>query len=346
MIESLLANVPDHIYFKDKEGRYLRASRSLSDFLRINMSDVVGRTDADLFPPDIAVESAQLERIVMDTGVPLIAKEESARVHGARHWVSTTKVPWRSESGSVIGILGISRVITKRKEAEEQLRQSRERLRDLTVHLQMQREQELSGLAREIHDTLIQSLAAIKMDISALGRHTLNGSREAAEVLGSMNSLVDETIQTARSLCFELRPSELDDLGLCAAVRGYVESFEKRSGIKCDLSLSCEPDSETTERSTAVYRVLQEALSNVALHAEASKVTVILKDASDTLELEIADDGKGIDPDRQRDPLEFGITGIKEQVRSLGGTISITGTPGKGTTVRVSLRFTGDRREW
>ena len=152
-----------------------------------------------------------------------------------------------------------------------------------------------------------------------------------------MIDLTDSTIQTTRNLCAELRPSVLDDLGLAEAVRWYAEDYSKRSGIRCDVSIVPENLSAEEERSTAVFRIFQETLTNVALHAEATMVKAELRSASGNLELEVKDNGKGITWKQLTDPKSFGLIGIRERIKAFGGEDRITGVPGKGTVVKVRI---------
>ena len=234
-------------------------------------------------------------------------------------------------------ILGIITDITERKKAEKTLSESREQLRNLAAHLQSIREEERALVAREIHDELGQALTALKMDLSWLDKKLPEEQSPLLKKTKSMSQLIDSTIQTVQRLSSELRPGLLDDLGLLAAMEWQAEEFQKRTGIACELSLGPQEIDLDQERSTAIFRIFQETLTNISRHASATKATVNLAEKGAQLELTIKDDGKGITEEKISDPKSLGLIGIQERVHFLGGDIDIKGIRNKGTTVTVSV---------
>jgi len=234
-------------------------------------------------------------------------------------------------------VQSIWRDITKRKLAEEELKSSQEQLRNLADHLQSVREQERTSMAREIHDELGQALTALKMDISWLGKRLPKDQESLFEKTKSMSNLMDMTIKTVKRLSTELRPGILDDLGLIPAIEWQAEEFENRTGIRCKLGVVPEDIIVDPDRSTAIFRILQEALTNIARHAQATRVTMSLKEKDATVELKVRDNGKGITEEQISQPKSFGLVGIRERVHSCGGVVKIKGAPGKGTTITVSI---------
>lgn len=229
------------------------------------------------------------------------------------------------------------RDITERKRAQEERQRSIEQLRALTARLQSVREEERKRVAREIHDQLGQALTAIKIDLSALVRESSVDQKHRSERTSSILKLVDDTIQSVRRISTELRPGLLDDLGLVAAVEWAGEEFEARTGTKCRLDLPEDDISIDPELATAVFRIFQETLTNVARHADASEIEVQLtKDARDLI-LEIHDNGGGIPEDKLSNGESLGILGMRERALLLGGEVTISGAPGEGTTVRVRI---------
>jgi len=210
-------------------------------------------------------------------------------------------------------------------------------LRALAARLQSVREEERKRVAREIHDQLGQALTAIKIDLSGLVRELPADLKHLSRRTSSTLTLVDETIQTVRRIATELRPGILDDLGLAAAVEWAGEEFEARTGIKCRLDLSEGSISIDPERATAVFRIFQETLTNVARHAEASELEVRLAKLDRHLILEVHDNGRGIPEDKLSRGESLGILGMRERALLLGGEITISGIPGKGTTVSVRI---------
>jgi signal transduction histidine kinase len=229
------------------------------------------------------------------------------------------------------------RDITERKKAEEQLRRSEEQLRNLADHLQSVREEERTTIAREVHDDLGQTLTALKMDISWLGKKLPKDQETLLEKTKAMRKLTDMTIKTVKRISTELRPGLLDDLGLVAAIEWQAEEFQNRTGIRCELAVDPEEIILDRDRSTAIFRIFQETLTNVARHAKATRVTASLKEKDDKLELRVRDNGSGITKEQISDSKSFGLMGIRERVHPWGGEMKISGRPGKGTTVVVSI---------
>ncbi len=227
--------------------------------------------------------------------------------------------------------------ITDRKQAEEQLKTSREELRNLSAHLESVREEGRKHIAREIHDELGQLLTALKIDLSWLVKRMSKEQELLLEKTKSMSELVDMAIQTVQRVSTELRPGVLDDLGLVAALEWQAAEFEKRTQIKCEFSSNHEDIVLDPDRSTAIFRIFQETLTNVVRHANATRVKASLKEEAGRIVLKVRDDGKGIEKKQLSNPKASGLIGMRERARFWGGEINISGVPGKGTTIMVSL---------
>ncbi len=238
--------------------------------------------------------------------------------------------------GEPLRMVGTVQDITERKIQEEKLRNSREQLRNLSDYLLTVREQERTSIAREIHDELGQALTALKMDISWLGKKYRNDNL-LIEKIGAMLKLVDSTIRTVKRISSDLRPVVLDDLGLVAAVEWQAEEFQKRTGIGCEVHF--EPEEVVLDKavSTTVFRILQEALTNVIRHAEATRVKVSLVVKEGRIVLTVEDNGKGITAEQKNDPHSFGLIGIRERVLFIGGEAEIKGARDEGTVVTISI---------
>ena len=233
--------------------------------------------------------------------------------------------------------LVLVRDITERKQAEEQLKASRQQLRSLSAHLQSVREEERTSLARDIHDELGQVLTALKIDLSWLAKEFPADQKSLLEKTRSMSKLVDMTIQKVKSISTELRPGLLDDFGLVAAIEWQAGEFQKLTGISIEISTKPEDIVLDRDRSTVLFRIFQELLTNVTRHADATKVKVSLVEEADKIVLTLKDNGRGITREQISDPRSFGLLGMRERVHSWQGEFKISGIPGKGTTAVVSI---------
>jgi len=233
-------------------------------------------------------------------------------------------------------IFCVCRDITERKRAEQAIRQSEERLRELAAHLEEVREEERTGIARELHDQVGQSLTALKMDLRGVAHSAREGTPIDPEKLDAVVKLVDAATDDVRRISSELRPGILDDLGLAAAIEWQLEQFEQRTGIECVLTASSCPEPERST-STALYRVFQELLTNVARHAEARSVRVDFAQQDNSYVLTVTDDGRGITQHEIDNTTSLGLIGIRERLRPLGGEITFSGTLGEGTIVCVAV---------
>jgi signal transduction histidine kinase/DNA-binding response OmpR family regulator len=223
---------------------------------------------------------------------------------------------------------------------------AREQLRDLTAYLQTAREEERTQIAREIHDELGQTLTALKFDLSWLTKRLPEDRPDLEKKAQVMSGLIDETIHTVRRVATELRPGLLDDLGLAAAIEWQAQEFAARTEIDCALQLDGESASLDRDLTTAVFRIFQETLTNIARHAEAAQVRVTLAGGPDALVLTVQDDGKGITEDQASDSKSLGLIGMRERARAWGGDITFEGVPDRGTTVTVRMpRTAGEEGE-
>ncbi|HME01088.1 MAG TPA: PAS domain S-box protein [Terriglobia bacterium] len=243
--------------------------------------------------------------------------------------------------GRPVYAVGMVEDITERKRAEEERQRSLEQLRALAARLEIVREEERKRVAREIHDQLGQALTAIKIDLSSLVRELPAEREQPSKRTSSIFKLLDETIQSVRRISTELRPGILDDLGLVATIEWAGEEFEARTGTKCRLDLPREDIAIDPERATAIFRIFQETLTNVARHADASEVDVRMAREDGDLTLEVRDNGKGVAEEQLSSGRSLGILGMRERALLLGGDLAISGAPGKGTTVRVRIPTDG-----
>ena len=261
---------------------------------------------------------------------------------GTYRWFLDQAVLQHNPNGQAAVILGTRQDITERREAHEQLQQSLKQLRMLSRHIEVVKEEEQTRLAREIHDEMGVLMTGLKLDLAQM-RDLLGAAdlRTAAVSLrsriASMDETLDQTITVVQRVAADLRPRVLDDLGLVAAIEWQADAFRSRTGIRCDVIIETDDPVIDSERATALFRICQEALTNVARHAHATCVTIRLGETMDQVLLEIEDDGEGIPTEKLIDRMSIGLLGMRERAELLEGEVHITGRPGKGTIITVRM---------
>jgi PAS domain S-box-containing protein len=221
--------------------------------------------------------------------------------------------------------------------AQLEIERSREELRSLSSHLQTVREEEKARIAREVHDELGATLTGLRIDLDWLIDHQDSVPEPARQKYEGMLGLLQAAVAATRKIVTELRPSILDDLGLASALRWQIGEYQKQSDISFKLQTPEEDIRIDRDRALALFRIFQETITNVNKHAQATQVDVTLSQAGDALVMQIRDNGVGIAEGALRRPTSHGIRGMRERVQTLGGTVSISGEPGVGTTVIVTV---------
>ena len=341
----LLESTGEGIFGFDQEGLFTFINKAGAEMLGYKPEDLLGKPMHELihFCRQDGTAVPYIDSLVYRA----CRKGESQRVENEVFWradgvaipVAYSCYPLIDRGtirGAVVGFTDVS----ERKGAEKQLLDTLDRVRILSQRLDAVREDERTRIARELHDELGVRLTYIKLQLARL--HTLpEGSLFPREMMEerilSMTDQVDTTIAELQRLVTELRPGVLDDLGLVAALEWQSRDFERRSGIRCVFEAAQEEIELDHACATAAFRICQEALTNVMRHAKATSVRVLLAEENGNLLLEIHDDGQGICPAKLTDPASFGLLGMRERARSLGGQFEIAGSPGKGTTVTVKL---------
>ena len=241
------------------------------------------------------------------------------------------------EDNQIIGAVVVFLDITERKRAEQQLTLSHDQLRKLTARLESVREEERILIAREIHDELGQALTGVKLELCLLHDQIAEVSPMMRKKLESISTLVDGTIQSVQRIATELRPVVLDQLGLIPAIEWQAHEFQARTGIQCTLDVYLRAVTLSHAGSTAMFRIFQEILTNVARHAQASVVHITLQEQAGSLVLDVRDNGRGVTDAELADPHSLGLVGMRERALLLGGETIFTGSPGTGTAVRVRI---------
>jgi two-component system sensor histidine kinase UhpB len=257
---------------------------------------------------------------------------------GQTRWIQSRAVPSSDDSGRVVRLAGWSVDITERKLAESELRTSNNALRALWANLQSVREEERARIAREIHDDLGQCLTVLKINLARLDGSLVKEGREAPATLKNAIRQVDSALKAVRRIIAELHPVILDELGLGPALEWAVEEFSKQSGVPCLLEFDLGGVRLSPEQSAAIFRIVQESLSNIGRHACATRASVGVQAKEGRVELKVTDDGVGLDPNQPQKTGSFGIAGMRERAVLMGASLILDSRPGEGTTLLLTLR--------
>jgi PAS domain S-box-containing protein len=337
---TLFENSPVGIYRTTPDGRILAGNPTFARMMGYSSFEELASRNLNArdFEPECSRRrfKEQLEKEGQITGLESQWRRRDGSVISVRENARAI----RDDSGRLLYYEGTAEDVTEHKQAEKERQRSLEQLRALAASLQNIREEERKRVAREIHDQLGQALTAIKLDLSSLTRDFTAEQSQQWKRASSVLRLVDQTIQSVRRISTELRPGMLDDLGLVATVEWATREFAARTGTKCHLDLPKEHVALDPETATALFRILQETLTNVGRHASASEVKVRLAQQDGELTLEVHDNGRGITEDEISSAGSLGILGMRERALLLGGEVTLSGAPEKGTTVSVRIPFT------
>jgi PAS domain S-box-containing protein len=357
MVRLMCDNVPDLIWAKDMNKRFIFANKAVCHRLlnAKNTDEPIGKTDiyfanrerqANRGDPDYHTfgEICQdSDEAVMKSKKPE-RFDEFGNIKGKFLYLDVHKAPFWDEHKNCIGTVGCGRDVTKEKKLEDERKQfelelikSREVLRKLFANLQSVREEERKRISREIHDELGQALTALKMDLYWLDNKLVSDNKVLHKKTTSMLNLLDTTIQRVKKLSADLRPGLLDDLGLVAAIEWQAGEFQDHTGIKCRVTFQPEDISIDADKATAIFRIFQETLTNIARHARATAVNISLKKKNDEIILRVKDNGIGITQKQIADTTSLGLIGMKERVFPFKGKLTIVGEKAKGTTLSVIL---------
>lgn len=343
LYRSLVETSPYAITLADSSGLVFMANpEAIKLFGETDPGQVIGRHLTEwVVPEEMDRAIALFPRLMAGEvlrGEPLRVMRGDGKLFWAE--ISATKVRRNGIADDII--LVHANDVTVRREAEDALCSSHDTLRAFGTHLDEVMEAERKAIAREIHDELGQSLTAIKFDIAFLSKRLKGHNRTVSGRLESIEEMVDHTVRTVQRISSELRPRLLDELGLSEAIEWQLQEFSRRTGIQCNMLLDIAGVNLDQRSSTALYRILQEALTNVLRHASASEVDVTLVRKGWDVMLTTADNGRGISAGEIDSRDAFGLIGMRERATMCGGNLSITGEAGKGTIVEVSLPVPGE----
>jgi PAS domain S-box-containing protein len=295
---------------------------------------LIGLTPAELLAHDIPGARARW-REFLDAG-HLHRETDERTLDGRPMIVEGDYICLYDREGRIMGHFGIQRDITQRRQEEKEILQSRQELRDLTARLQLVREEERTDIAREVHDELGQTLTGLKIDLAWL-KPRVSDRPALAERVQSIIVRIDGAMDTVRRIATDLRPSVLDDLGLVAAVEWQTQEFERSTGITAQLEVQATyPELEDICATTA-FRILQETLTNVARHAQATRVKIALQVSAEELTLEVRDNGRGISKSELVSSTSLGLIGSRERAIACGGKLVIRGIRNHGTIVLLRI---------
>ncbi|HEU4993820.1 MAG TPA: histidine kinase [Gemmatimonadaceae bacterium] len=297
---------------------------------------LIGMTPAEFFAHDIERGKSGW-RAMFDAG-HLHTETDERRMDGTPVRIEGHYLCMYDDAGRIVGHLGIQRDITDRHRSAEEVAKSRRELRALAFRLESIREEERTRIARELYDELGQALTGLKLDLAWM-EHRLNRNThpDLSDRIASVLTRMDEVMVSVRRIVTELRPSVLDQLGLADAIEWQAQDFARRSGLELDLDIRCDWNSPHESVASPVFRTLQEALNNVAKHAQATRIRVALTIEPSFLSLLISDNGRGITPDEVLGSGSLGLLGMRERAIAMGGTVTIGPGESGGTTVSLQL---------
>ncbi len=345
---SLAIISPVGIYITDKEGACTYVNEAWCRMAGLNFKEALGDGWINGIFPDDRSNISKTWKKYLNTGNNWNWEYRFQDKSGKITWVYGIATPIKNPQGETLGYIGNNFDITSRKhsedllkESEDKLRQYSEELLELTRHREEVRENERSRIAHDLHDDLGQKLTAINMDIAWLKSRIGVQTPLVESKIKQMVQLLNMTIESVQQISFGLRPSILDNLGLRAAIEWQVREFNKSTGISCSLSFHFKETELHSECSLMVFRLIQEALTNITRHSEATEVSIKLDAIDNSLKIIIKDNGKGIENEKILSNKTLGLIGMKERVNSFKGTINIKGTPGKGTEIVVNIPVGG-----
>jgi two-component system sensor histidine kinase UhpB len=288
--------------------------------------------------PDDVEHTKGVIRLAMENVTPFVYDHRVVRPDGEVRMLHTRGEVIGDEDGLAARLVGSCWDITDRWRATQELRASAEQLRALGARLDAIREEERRVIAREIHDQIGGALTALKLDLDWV-RGQLDGEagKATGARLAAMDALVDQTLETARRVSATLRPAILDDLGLPAAIAWQAREFEQRTGVACEAEVPADGEALAPATALVLFRIVQEALTNVARHAGARHVHIKLAVDHHQATLTVTDDGRGVTAEELGRPTSFGLAGMRERAIAAGGRATLTGSAGRGTTVSVQV---------
>ena len=334
---TIVETAPNLILISNEKGENIYVSPNCKEITGYSQQELLGKVRWWVHKDDIK-KARKLFDLAFKKGTGYKNFEYKAvRKNGKIWYASSSWNSMKDENGEVKGLVLETIDITEKKQAEEQLKKSREQLRKLSIHLQTVREEEQKRIARKIHDEIGQMLVGLQMNLSWLSEQIAPENTVLMEKINYLKERTEESIDVVEKIASELRPRMLDVLGLKEAILWHLQELKETRGIRfvyksVPQSLALSPD-----YSSVLYRLFQETMANVTRHSNATEVRVYLKKNKNFINFKIEDNGTGITRDQIDDPNSFGIIGMQERIKHLNGKISIKGIPDKGTQIQIKL---------
>ncbi len=343
LFRTVADDVPVMLWISSPDGRCTFFNREWLAFTGRSLQEELGFGWLKGVHQDDRAGFAEQARHAAAHREPFSIEYRLRRADGQYRWVLGHGSPRLSAAGDLSGYVGSCADIT---DAKQRLRESEEQLRQLAARVQTAREEERANIARELHDELGQTLTAIKLELARTTGALRNDQvdRQTIDRIQSLTGLVEIGISTVKRIATNLRPATLDHLGLAAAIRWEASAFQATTGVRCYIRAPRETTHLTADQQTVVFRIFQEALTNVVRHARASAVHVTLAEGKGVFELRIRDNGRGIKEAEMTHPGAIGLLGMRERAAIIGGAFNITGRPAKGTAITVRVPTTTSPR--
>jgi len=356
LLRAVSDNTPDAIFVKDRDGRMIFANPAKLRLLGKVGEQVIGLRSEDLYLDINDADRVTEEDLSVMAGGKPMTFETTTRYANGIHTTHSTKAPWLDAKGEVMGLVGISVDITERKRMEDALKAHETQLEALVAartfevseligHLETTREEEKRSIARELHDDLGAALTALNMHLSLIFQQ-MPPDPKLTERSVKIKALLSSITDATRRIQNGLRPDKLDVFGVKIAIAEQAVEFEKYTGVVCNVNLPDDQLGYSARVDIALFRIVQEALNNIAKHAKATHVDVVLDDVDDEIVLTVRDNGVGIPAiDPGGVTTTHGLRGMRERVAYLGGTVRLSGAEGKGTTIVITIPKTPENTE-
>jgi PAS domain S-box-containing protein len=334
---ALIDAVQDYaIFMLDPDGRVVSWNRGAQSIKGYTAAEIIGQHFSVFYTPDDVASGKPGTELALAASEGRIEDEGwRLRQDGSRFWANVTITAIRAPDGALRGFAKVTRDMTDRLRLVELQHASA-----LSSHVQSAREEERTRIARELHDDLGQQLVALKMDVALLDQAATEDGKTACHTVAQTIALqvqIDSVIASARRIAGGLRPPMLDDLGLGAALEWLAAEFRNRYGLAVTVQNATDQLVLSPTAATAIFRIVQEALTNVTRHAGATRVRVEMGVEHDEFRMRIEDNGKGTTLDRNRGKENFGLLGMQERVRQLDGRITFDSAPGDGFRIDICL---------